>query len=63
MDSLKADNEHLLQLLKQTSEYANCEDNEILKSAATKKLVGTNGISDSFNANLRARNGSADGIS
>lgn len=62
MESLKADNEHLLALLRQTSEYADCEDSEILKSAATKTLIGTKGIQDSFEANKRARGGSADAV-
>lgn len=38
MESLKSDNEHLLQLLRDTSEYADIEDKDILKSIATKKL-------------------------
>lgn len=33
MESLKSDNEHLIQLLKDTSEYADCTDSQILKSA------------------------------
>jgi chromosome segregation ATPase len=60
MESLKADNERLLALLKDTTEYADCEDNEILKSAATKTLVGVNGVTDAFAANRRARGTSAD---
>jgi hypothetical protein len=60
MESLKADNERLLALLKDTCEYADCEDNEILKSAATKTLAGVNGIADSYAANRRARGTSAD---
>ena len=44
MESLKADNENLIVLLRETSEYANCEDTEILKSAATKSLKGKTGI-------------------
>lgn len=44
MESLKADNENLIVLLRETSEYANCEDTEILKSAATKSLKGKKGI-------------------
>lgn len=38
MESLKSDNEHLLALLRDTSEYADFEDKQILKSAATKSL-------------------------
>ena len=44
MESLKADNENLIVLLRETSEYANCEDTEILKSAVTKSLKGKKGI-------------------
>lgn len=44
MESLKSDNEHLLALLRDTCEYADCEDSEILKSAATKSLKGTAGM-------------------
>ena len=46
--------------LRETSEYANCEDTEILKSAATKSLKGKKGIDQTFEANKRARLGSAD---
>ena len=60
MESLKSDNERLLALLKDTCEYADCEDSEILKSAATKTLVGANGVADAFSANKRARGASAD---
>ena len=60
MESLKSDNERLLALLKDTCEYADCEDREILKSAATKTLVGANGVADAFSANKRARGASAD---
>ena len=60
MESLKADNERLLALLKDTCEYADCEDNQILKSAATKTLAGVNGVTDSYAANRRARGTSAD---
>lgn len=41
MDSLKSDNERLLQLLKNTPEYSNCEDHEILKSAKTATMCGS----------------------
>ena len=60
MESLKYDNERLLALLKDTFEYADCEDSEILKSAATKTLRGANGLADAFSANKRARGASAD---
>ena len=33
MESLKSDNEHLLALLRETSEYADFEDRQIIKSA------------------------------
>lgn len=48
LDSLKSDNEHLLSLLRQTSEYADCEDSQIIKSAGTKSLVGSKGIQEAF---------------
>ena len=60
MESLKSDNERLLALLKDTCEYADCEDADILKSAATKTLKGANGLVDTFSANKRARGASAD---
>jgi uncharacterized protein YoxC len=62
MESLKSDNERLLALLKDTCEYADCEDNQILKSAATKTLKGANGLADAYSANKRARGVSADGV-
>jgi hypothetical protein len=62
MESLKSDNERLLALLKDTCEYADCEDSQILKSAATKTLKGTNGLIDAYSANKRARGASADGV-
>ena len=42
LDSLKADNDRLLQLLKDTSEYADLTDAEIIKAAATLNQQGTN---------------------
>jgi hypothetical protein len=60
MESLKSDNDRLLALLKNTSEYADCEDNQILKSAATMTLKGAKGLADTFSANKRARGASAD---
>lgn len=62
LDSLKSDNEHLLQLLKNTCEYADCTDNEILTSAKTQGLRGARGIENSFEANKRSRMASADGL-
>ena len=44
MESLKSDNEHLLQLLKETCEYADCSDNEILKSVTTMRANGHKGL-------------------
>lgn len=60
MESLKSDNERLLALLKDTCEYADCEDSDILKSAATKTLKGANGLIETFSANKRTRGVSAD---
>lgn len=62
MDSLKADNEHLLGLLRLTSEYANCEDQEIMKSAKTVAMDGLKGLKASFEANKRARGVSGEAI-
>jgi len=44
LDSLKADNDRLLQLLKDTSEYADLTDAEIIKAAATLNQQGTSGF-------------------
>lgn len=55
MESLKADNEHLLNLLKDTCEYADCSDNDIMKSMATARMKGSKGIKASFEANKGAR--------
>lgn len=55
MDSLKADNEHLLNLLKDTCEYADFSANDIMKSMATARMKGTKGIKASFEANKGAR--------
>ena len=60
LDSMKADNEHLIQLLKGTCEYADCEDNEILRAAKTSSLNGVQGYQTAFQANRRARGASAD---
>lgn len=60
IDSLKSDNEKLLQLLKGTSEYADMENDEILKSAATLCMKGSKGVAASFAANGKARGASAD---
>jgi hypothetical protein len=45
LDSLKADNDRLLQLLKDTSEYADLTDAEIIKAAATLNQKGTGAFS------------------
>lgn len=47
-------------MLKDTAEYADVEDKDILKSIATKKLKGSKGIHESYEANKRSRVGSAD---
>ena len=44
-------------MLRDTCEYADCEDNEILKSAKTKTLHGTKGYMTAQVANKRARGG------
>lgn len=44
LDSLKADNDRLLQLLKDTSEYADLTDAEVIKAAATLNQQGTGGF-------------------
>jgi hypothetical protein len=46
LDSLKSDNDKLLQLLKDTSEYADLSDAEIIKAAATLNQQGTKGLGD-----------------
>jgi len=38
LDSLKADNEKLLELLKETTEYADLDDDEIVKAAQNKVI-------------------------
>jgi len=55
MDSLKADNEHLLNLLKDTCEYADFSANDIMKSMATARMKGSKGIKASFEANKGTR--------
>lgn len=62
MESLKCDNEHLLALLRDTSEYADLDDAQILKSAQVKSMQGSVGIEQSFKANKRVRTGSSDGL-
>ena len=62
IDSLKADNEHLIGLLRLTSDYANCEDQEIMKSAKTVAMAGHKGLKESFDANKRARGISSDSL-
>jgi chromosome segregation ATPase len=44
IESLKSDNEYLLALLRETGEYADYEDADILKSAKTKALQGSRGL-------------------
>ena len=44
LDSLKADNDKLLALLKETSDYADLTDAEIIKAAKTLNDGGTNGM-------------------
>ena len=60
IESLKSDNERMLFLLKSTTEYADMEDADILKSAATSQLKGSTGLQTSFEANRRTRGVSAD---
>ena len=57
LDSLKADNERLIALLKDTCEYAEMESDEIVKAAAKMSLdgKGTKAIDDTLRANLSAR--------
>ncbi len=52
LESLKADSEMLLSLIRNTAEYADFEDQDILKSAATKTLKGS--------STTKARGASAD---
>ena len=40
MESLKSDNEHLLALLRDTSEYADLDDAQIVKTAQIKSMQG-----------------------
>jgi len=40
LDSLKADNERLLELLKDTCEYADWDDSQIVKAAQNKAIRG-----------------------
>jgi len=46
--------------LKDTTDYAEMEDAEIMKAAKTLNGQGAKGISDTFNANRRARGASAE---
>lgn len=57
---MKDDNERLLKLLKNTTEYADMEDSQILKSAVTHTMKGVKGLEDSLDANKRSRGFSAD---
>ena len=45
MDSLKIDNDCLLQLLKETCEYADFSNEDIMKAAATSRAIGSKGLS------------------
>ena len=63
IESLKSDNDYLIALLRDTCEYADCEDFEILKSAKTKSLNGSKGFIQAQNANKRARAGTPDPMS
>jgi hypothetical protein len=40
MESLKSDNEHLLALLRDTAEYADLDDAQIVKTAQIKSMQG-----------------------
>jgi len=51
MESLKADNEKLIDLLKETCEYADYSESEILKSATIKAMKGAKAVEDSYKAN------------
>jgi len=46
--------------LKGTTEYADMENDDILKSAATLRMKGSKGVHASFSANGKARGASAD---
>lgn len=46
LDSLKADNDQLINLLKGTSEYADLTDAQIIKAAATLNEAGTKGFGE-----------------
>ena len=63
MESLKSDNEHLLALLRDTAEYADLDDAQIVKTAQIKSMQGAQGFEQSFKANKRVRTGSSDGVS
>jgi hypothetical protein len=60
LEMLRADNEHLIALLKDTVDYADVEDDSIFKSSKTKTMRGSKGIQDTFVANKKARTNSAD---
>ena len=60
LESLKADNEKLLSLIRDTAEYADFEDQDILKSAATKTLKGYAGLVENSQSTKKARGASAD---
>lgn len=60
IDSLKADNERLIALLRRTSEYSDFDDTQIVKAANTLTMKGVAGVEDTFAANKRTRGASAD---
>ena len=61
LDSLKADNERLLELLKETCEYADWDDSKIVKHAANKSAKGMTGSVSQ--KSTKSRGQSADGSS
>lgn len=60
IDSLKADNERLISLLRRTSEYSDFDDAQIVKAANSLTMKGVAGVQDSLAANRRTRGVSAD---
>jgi len=55
MESLKSDNEHLIVLLKNTCEYADFSDDQIMRAASTKHSKGSKGLNDIMEATKGAR--------
>ena len=60
LDSLKADNERLIRLLKESAEYADMTEAEIIKASKTLNSKGADGVKEAFTANHKSRVGSAD---